>query len=135
RIGLRDYEAIFRHNVDGVLFTVPDGRVLAANPAACTILGRSEAEICRVGRAGLLVDDEATRAGLAKRAVQGHVRADIRLRRGNGDVFTADMSSTIFRTADGELRAAVIFRDVTEQAEAQAALARQHHHLMLLHGV
>ncbi|HEX6417873.1 MAG TPA: GAF domain-containing protein, partial [Acidimicrobiales bacterium] len=135
RIGPGDYEAIFRQSVDGVLFTAPDGRVLAANPAACAILDRSEAEICRLGRAGLLVDDEATRAAVAQRAVQGHVRADVRMRRGGGEVFTADLSSTIFRTADGELRAAVIFRDVTERSQAQAELSRQHHHLMLLHGV
>lgn len=130
-----DYEAIFRHNIDGVLFTAPDGRVLAANSAACAILGRSEAEICRLGRAGLVVDDEAARAAVARRGTQGHVRADIRMRRGNGEVFTAGLSSTVFRTADGELRAAVIFRDVTERVEAQAELTRQHHQLKLLHGV
>ncbi|HEX6422142.1 MAG TPA: ATP-binding protein [Acidimicrobiales bacterium] len=135
RIGPEDYEAIFRHNVDGVLFTAPDGRILAANPAACDILRRTEAEICLLGRAGLLVDDRETRAAVAQRAVRGHVRADLRMRRGGGGVFTADVSSTIFTTADGELRASVIFRDVSEKAQAQAALARQHHHLSLLHTV
>lgn len=135
RIGPEDYEAIFRHSVDGVLFTVPDGRILAANPAACDILQRTEDEICRLGRAGLLVDDRETRAAVAQRAVRGHARAHLQMRRGGGGVFTADVSSTIFTTADGELRASVIFRDVSEKAQAQAALARQHHHLTLLHAV
>jgi PAS domain S-box-containing protein len=135
RVDPADYEAIFRHNVDGVLFTAPDGRILAANPAACEILQRTEAEICRVGRAGIMVDDAATRAAVAQRALKGHARAELRMRRGSGEVFTADVSSTIFTTADGELRASVIFRDVSEKAQAQAALARQHHHLSLLHAV
>lgn len=42
QIGPPDYEAIFRQNTDGVLLTAPDGRILAANPAACEILQRSE---------------------------------------------------------------------------------------------
>src|SRR5690606_20060325 len=58
RLGPPEYEAIFRHSLDGVMFTVPDGRILAANPAACEILGLPEAEICRRGRAGVLEDDE-----------------------------------------------------------------------------
>ena len=36
-----DYQTIFTHSPDGIMFTVPTGRVLAANPAACEILGMS----------------------------------------------------------------------------------------------
>ena len=52
-IGQEAYHAMYHHSPDGVLFTVPDGTVLAANPAACQILGRTEAEICSLGRQGL----------------------------------------------------------------------------------
>ena len=34
-IGPGAYRALYEHNPDGVLFTAPDGRVFAANPAAC----------------------------------------------------------------------------------------------------
>lgn len=135
RVDPTDYEAIFHHNVDGVLFTAPDGRILAANPAACEILQRTEAEICRAGRAGIMVDDAATRAAVAQRAVMGNARAELRMRRGGGEVFTADVTSTIFTTADGEMRSSVIFRDVTDKVRAQAQLTRQHHHMSLLHAV
>ena len=37
-------QAVFDHILDGVLVTVPDGRILAANPAACAILGALEAD-------------------------------------------------------------------------------------------
>lgn len=46
-------EAIFLYGRDGILFTVPDGQVLAANPEACRLLGMTEPEICRVGRQGI----------------------------------------------------------------------------------
>src|SRR4051812_14913291 len=52
-LGPEAYRALYDHSPDGVLFTVPDGRVLAANNAACQILGRTEAEICSVGRQGM----------------------------------------------------------------------------------
>lgn len=134
-VGPTEYEAIFRQSIDGVLFTAPDGRILAANPAACEILGRSEAEICRLGRSGLLVDDPATRTAVAQRALTGSVRAELPMRRSNGEVFTADLSSTIFTTPDGELRASVIFRDATERVRSQAELETKHRYLGLLHRV
>ena len=51
-LGPEAYRAMYENSPDGVLFTVPDGRVLAANPAACQILKRTEAEICSLGRQG-----------------------------------------------------------------------------------
>ncbi|HTZ87695.1 MAG TPA: PAS domain-containing protein, partial [Solirubrobacteraceae bacterium] len=52
-LGREAYRALYDNSPDGVLFTIPDGRVLAANPAACEILGRSEEEIRALGRQGL----------------------------------------------------------------------------------
>ena len=65
RLTAGDYEAIFRHSVDGVMFTTPDGRIFAANPATCQILRRSERDICLAGRHGIVVDDERARAAVA----------------------------------------------------------------------
>jgi diguanylate cyclase (GGDEF)-like protein/PAS domain S-box-containing protein len=123
QLGPDDYEAIFRHSIDGVLFSVPDGRVLAANPAACDILRMSETAICRVGRAGILVkDDPSAAAAVVQRALTGQVRAEVRMRRGDGEVFVAEVASTIFTTAKGEIRACVIFRDVTDHVTLRQEL-------------
>lgn len=120
-----DYQTIFTHSPDGIMFTVPTGRVLAANPAACEILGMSEAEICSVGRQGLLFEDEpATRAAIARRAATGTVKAEVPMRRFDGGLFTAAISSTIFTTPTGEARACVIFRDVTDEVAARERLER-----------
>jgi PAS domain S-box-containing protein len=135
-LGPAEHEAIFRQSVDGILFTIPDGRILAANPAACEILQRTEQEICRLGRAGLLVaEDPRTQAAVAQRALSGKVRAEVPMIRGNGDVFIADMSSTVFTANDGTVRTSVIFRDATSRVLAQEQLAIQHRYLELLHDV
>src|SRR5690606_6376024 len=132
-IGIAEYEAFFRHSIDGVIFAASNGRILAANPAACDILGRSEADIARAGRSGVFVAEDRTRAAFAHLARHGGVRAELPMRRGTGEVFTADVASTLFMTDEGELRATTIFRDATERVRAQEQLARQRDRLALLH--
>ena len=119
-VGPGDYEAIFRQSLDGILLTAADGRILAANPAACELLGRSERALLRADGRGILdEDDPATRTGLATRARTGHVRGEFAMRRSDGSRFVADLSSTIFTTPSGEVRASVIFRDVTDEQKAR----------------
>lgn len=126
RLGPADHEAIYQHSIDGVLFTSPDGMILAANPAACEILQLSEAAICQLGRAGLVVgDDPRSKTAIAQRRIAGHARAEIPMRRGNGGVFMADVSSTIFTTPELEVRAVVVFRDVSKQVAEREWLAEQ----------
>jgi diguanylate cyclase (GGDEF)-like protein/PAS domain S-box-containing protein len=121
-----DLHAIFEHSLDGILLSVPDGRVLAANPAACEILGMSEEQICLRGRAGLLPGDEAAvQRAVAQRAKGGRVRAEVPMIRGDGTTFVADLTSAIFPIGDGELRSCVIFRDVSSQVAKREQLEEQ----------
>jgi PAS domain S-box-containing protein len=46
--------ALFENSLDGVLLTAPDGRISAANPAACAMLGRSKEEVYAAGREGVV---------------------------------------------------------------------------------
>ncbi|HYB26526.1 MAG TPA: PAS domain S-box protein [Solirubrobacteraceae bacterium] len=122
-IGSVAYRALYENSPDGVLFTVPDGRVLAANPAACHILGRTEAEICSLGRQGLAdVTDERWPQVLAERARAGHVRGVARMLRTDGTSIEVEMSARIFRDADGEERTCTIIRDVTERMSMEREL-------------
>jgi diguanylate cyclase (GGDEF)-like protein/PAS domain S-box-containing protein len=119
-IGAADFEAIYRYNLDGVLITTPDGHILAANPAACEILGRTEVEIIRSGREGVVVvDDPRLQLALAERAATGRSRAELFLSRGDGTTFPADVSSTIFTTPDQKVRTVIIFRDVSGEVAAR----------------
>jgi diguanylate cyclase (GGDEF)-like protein/PAS domain S-box-containing protein len=127
---LSDYEAMFRHTLDGMLLTLPDGRILAANPAACDTLQRSEAEICRLGQRGLLVtDDPRVHQAFSGDTMSGRMRAEVPMRRANGDLFMADVSTTTYGTPSGETHICVAFRDVTAQVALREQLRGQRQQL------
>ncbi len=114
------FDALFRNAIDGVLFTRTDGTVLRANPAACRVLGLSEEQVIRAGRTGLVVADEALARLLADRSRSGTASGDVRMRRGDGTTFLAELTSTLIAGPDGEaLHSYVIFRDVTERRTAE----------------
>lgn len=86
-LGPEAYLAIYQYSADGLLFTAPDGRVFAANPAACAILHRSEEEICSLGRQGMTdPDDERWAPLVAERQLTGQTRGVARMSRDRGPV-------------------------------------------------
>jgi PAS domain S-box-containing protein len=110
------YETVFEHSLDGILLTIPDGHTLAANPAACAILGATEEEICRLGRQGVTdPNDPGWDVALEQRRQTGSARAVLSMLRADGTAFAADLAMTSFIASDGEARGCVIFRDVTER--------------------
>ncbi|HVO18167.1 MAG TPA: ATP-binding protein [Anaeromyxobacter sp.] len=115
----RRYEALFTSATDAILLSDPDGSLVAANPAAQALLGRPEAEICRVGRAGLLAPGTDLDALLRRRGEAGHVHADVQFVRKDGSRLEADYSSVTF---DSDGRAFDIVRDVTERRRTEEAL-------------
>ncbi len=117
------YRALFENSIDAVLLTVPDGRVLAANPEACRIFGRTEEEICSVGRAGLVdLTDPRLSKGLAEREHTGRVRGEVTFIRKDGTRFPGEVSSVIFKDRDGNAKTSMVIRDITERKHAEEAL-------------
>ncbi len=110
------FEMLFANSMDGVLQTRPEGEVLAANPAACAMLGLSEEELIRRGRDALLdVADPRLPVLLDERARSGRARGEVRMIRGNGELFEVEISSSLYRSRNGELLASAVFRDNTER--------------------
>jgi PAS domain S-box-containing protein len=120
------YRLLYENSLDGVLLTDPDGAILAANPAACRLLGRTEAEICHVGRTGV-VDQTDPRmwAAIEERARTGKFRREMTLIRGDGSRFQAEVSSGIFIDSEGYQRTSMVFRDITESAQAYQLMERR----------
>ncbi|HKB29633.1 MAG TPA: GAF domain-containing protein [Streptosporangiaceae bacterium] len=117
------YEAMFAHALDGVMFTTPDGQILAANPAACEMLRMSEEEICSGGRAGIADPaDPRWPAAVATRARDGRVRAELWMLRGDGTRFVADLSSAVFADAAGNPRTCTMFHDISTRWLAEQRL-------------
>jgi len=126
---LHDSEARHRglveHSADAMLLTASGGRILAANPAACRLFGRTEEALCRLGRE-VLVDPADPRLPAL---VDGHRRggrfhgALTHLRR-DGSPFAAAVTSVVFRDRDGQVRASTTIRDIGARQRAAAARCR-----------
>jgi len=119
----RRFRLLFDHSIDAVFIANPDGAIEAANPEACRLFERSEEEICRIGREGL-VDPADTRleALLKEREQTGRFKGEINFRRGDGSLFPGEVSSALYQDISGETKAAVIVRDVTERKRAEETL-------------
>ncbi|MBZ8140609.1 hypothetical protein CLD22_11945, partial [Rubrivivax gelatinosus] len=107
---------------DAVLLTRRAGAVCAANPAACTLFGATEAAICQPGPASPGLVDEADprwQTLLAERDADGGARGVLRMRRQPAGPFDAEVSS--FRFGDDARSAAfvLIVRDLRPQQEAE----------------
>lgn len=119
------YRMLFENNMDGVLLTRPDGRVLAANPAACAIFGLDEATLCARGRAGLVdLSDPRGRPMRARRAAQGQAQGRVTMLRGDGSRFEAELATTLYTGVGGEALSCVVVRDVSQQLADEEARAR-----------
>ncbi len=129
----RRYDALFTSSLDAVLLSDAAGRLVAANPAACALFGRSEEEICRIGRAGLLAPGEDLDELLRERQRTGGLRTEVQLVRADGSRFHAELSSVVF---DRRGRAFDIVRDVTDRKRSEEALReadrRKDHFLAVL---
>jgi PAS domain S-box-containing protein len=116
------YESLFEHSADGILITTQAGDILRANPAACRLLGRSEGELRRLGRADLLVDEPQLHRMVAQRNHErGVSTAELHFRRGDGTTFAADVTTALLPGTGDEVLAYAMFRDLTPARQAAEA--------------
>lgn len=123
---VRDVEAswcsIYGHALDAAVLATPGGDILAANPRACSLLGRSEAGLRAAGHGGVLVLDEAAKRFLHERARGGGACGVITLRRGDGSHLVAEARSTTFDVDGRAPLVTLSLCDVTHRERARKAL-------------
>lgn len=115
------FRSIFLNSMDGVTLGTPGGAIVAANPAACAIFGRSEFEVRRLGRSAIVVQGEALSAALAERERTGRVRAELQIRRPDGSLVDVEMASCAFDVPGGAPMVVTLFRVLAPGAAPSAA--------------
>ncbi len=117
------YRSLFENSDDAILLTVPDGGILQANPSACRMFGRTEVEITRMGRNGVVdTTDPRLLIALEERKRTGKFRGELRFLRRDGRPFPGELTSVVFRGKGGQPRSSMIIRDITERKQAEDAL-------------
>ncbi len=117
------YRAFFENSLDAILLTTPQGGILAANPAACAMFGRTEEEIIQAGRRGLVdMSDPRLPELLEQRCAHGKALGELTFTRKDGSRFPAEVSSSAFRDCEGRDVTSMIIRDATERRQAERDL-------------
>jgi PAS domain S-box-containing protein len=119
------FRLLFENSMDGILLTSPDGKVFDANPSACSILGRTRAQIIADGRDGVLdASDPALPFAIEERRRTGRFHGELTAQRADGSRFPLEVSSAIFPDAAGNEFTCIILRDISSRKRAEAERER-----------
>jgi PAS domain S-box-containing protein len=119
------FQKLFETSLDAILLTSPEGSIYAANPAACRIFGRTEEEILRIGRNGLLdVSDPRLAPALEQRNRKGYFSGELTCLRKDGSKFPGEFSSVIFVDRNGQTRTNMLIRDITDRKLAENLIVK-----------
>lgn len=114
------YRLVLDNSLDAILLTVPDGRILSANKAAEKMFMRSEEEICRLGRGGVIdISDPRLNVALEERERTGIFNGELTGVRADGTKFPIEISSSIFLDKQGNRKSSMIIRDISEKKKAE----------------
>ncbi len=126
---LRLFRQSFQHSLEAAVLFRPSGECLAANPAACAILGADEPSLCAQALSvGHLPFSDQTDARLQPLLLehqdQGCAQGSVRLQRQDGEPFEAEVSSFLFPDDGDGCTTVLNFRDLSRLRRAEQ-LARE----------
>ncbi len=117
------FRMVVDNSLDAVLLTTPDGRILSVNKSGELIFGRTEEEICRLGRNGILdTEDPRLEEALEIRRRTGRFYGELTGLRSDGKKFPVEVSTVIFLDREGNERTSMVIRDVSEREIAERVL-------------
>lgn len=117
------YRSIFENSGVAILLTAPDGSILSVNNSACSLFGMNEAEICRIGRKGIIdLSDPRLPNLLEERIKTGRAKGVISFIKKDGTKFDCEVSSVVFNDSEGNERTSLFIRDLAEQRQAESEI-------------
>jgi PAS domain S-box-containing protein len=119
----RRYRALFESSPEAIMLTLTDGRITAANPAACDLFGMTEPEIRRAGRDGIIDSSDTRHDELVQdREHNGRTHGEAFFIRKDGSRFLAEVKSVIIGKDPDGRQAFVILHDITARRQQEEAL-------------
>ncbi|MDD4249716.1 MAG: PAS domain S-box protein, partial [Methanosarcina sp.] len=107
-----------------------NGRILSVNPATCRVLGWAEEELIGRGREVMFnLEDPAVSDVLNELMRSGSIKAQLTYSRKDGTTFPGEISSAFFTDSNGEPRAVIIIRDITERKKTEESLQKAYDNL------
>jgi diguanylate cyclase (GGDEF)-like protein/PAS domain S-box-containing protein len=117
------YRLLFDMSADAIMLTSPDGRIFDANPAACHMFQRSQAEICQLGRNAVVdISDPQLARAIEVRRITGSFAGENVFMRKDASKFIGEVSTALFTDKDGNARTSMIIRDISERKRIETAL-------------
>lgn len=117
------YRTLFNWSTDAIFIHTVDLQIFDVNERAIKLMGYSRKEML-----SLLVTDlhpkealEHSREAFTQIETDGYVHLKIDFKRKNGEIFTADLSSSIFEIGGRQFVQGIV-RDITEQERAHKSL-------------
>lgn len=119
----RRYQAVFEHSIDAMFLVAPDGRTLAANPAACEMLGYTEDELCKLRREDIVdMSDPRLAEFVATGRATGRAHGAIEFIHRSGLKIPCEVSGREYRDPRGKKRVSLIARDIRRRLELESNL-------------
>lgn len=130
------YRLVLENSMDAILLMTTDGVILSANQAACAIFQRSEEDICRIGRNGIVdKSDPRLPIFIEERKRTGKAKGELLMLRNDGSKFPVELSSSLYSDESGQQRISIIIRDITERKLAEETLLENEERYRLISDV
>jgi PAS domain S-box-containing protein len=123
----------FENSLDAMMIGSQDGQIYAANSAACRMLGRSEKEICRLGRNGIVEQNRQLTEVVRKRRKSGNFFGELTYIKKDGTFFPVEISSSVFINSDGREFTTLIIRDISDRKKTEIALIKSEENYRLIY--
>ncbi len=92
------YRALFENSLDAIFLTVPDGKIFAANKAACEMMGMTESELIAGGRDKVVdKNDPRLSDALNQRALKKSFKGELNFKRKDGTSFPVEISTGVYQ--------------------------------------
>lgn len=104
---------IIENSGEGIFFCGPGGAIYSANPEAERIFGMESSELVAIGLRGLADESSPVADFIMTLQRDGFNKAELQMKRRDGSVFTAEVTSKVFISPDGKENTTTILRDVS----------------------